>query len=218
MAISGFLFLSWRIWEIVMTVPVVGMLGSLVHTFVQKNELTPTYILVMFIVSTLALAWELFTVLAYLRARHDALFIAFTDLCFFGAFIAGVVLLKFTAGHSCSAGIVVNRYSYTQSSCNLLEASFAIGIILVISFFVTFVSRKPLIYLQAFRKTIANTLSGFGSSRTSPSPQRRSRGSQARIFTLIKTWITPLREQGRSKEPGLRQPTAQQLRTTTLEE
>ena len=126
-----------------MTTPIVGMLGYLTHVFVNENRLVPTYILVLFIVATLALAWEVFTVISYLRARHDALFIAFVDMCFFAAFIAGVVLLRFITHVSCG-GDGVFRVGFVTYSlgkpCNLLKASFAFGIIMVFSFFVTFVS------------------------------------------------------------------------------
>jgi hypothetical protein len=57
MAVSGFLFISWRIFQIVLLVPVVGMLSWFVHGYVQSNQLTPNFILVLFIVSVLALAW-----------------------------------------------------------------------------------------------------------------------------------------------------------------
>ena len=146
MALSGFLFLSWRIFEIIIDIPIVGMLAWFVHQYVRANQLTPTYILVLFIVSTLALAWAIFTVIAYLRARHDALFVAFIDLCFVGAFIAGVVVMRGIAKADCgnvSAGVSANGGYFTygiQKTCAMLKASFALGIIMVIAFFVTFVS------------------------------------------------------------------------------
>ena len=148
MAISGFLFLSWRIFEIIITVPIVGMLGWFVHQYVRVNQLTPDYILVLFIVSTLALAWAFFTVISYLRARHDALFVAFVDLCFVGAFIGAVVTLRFIAKANCghlNAGITTSGsyFTYgTNKTCAMLKASFALGIIAIIAFFVTFVSRQ----------------------------------------------------------------------------
>ena len=146
MAISGFLFLSWRIFEIIITTPIVGMLGWFVHRYNAANILTPVYILVLFIVSVLALAWEIFTVISYLRARHDALFIAFTDFLFFGAFIGGVVVMRFITKVSCSnfAIGIGTRGSYfdadVNKQCAMLKASFALGIICVIAFFVTTVS------------------------------------------------------------------------------
>ncbi|CAK4034971.1 hypothetical protein DOTSEDRAFT_76590 [Lecanosticta acicola] len=148
MALSGFLFLSWRLFEILTLAPIVGMLGWFVSQFNDANQLTPNYILVLFIVSVLALAWAIFTLISYLRARHDALFVALVDLGFVGALIAGVVVLRGIAGASCSNfgasinidGIRGNSsiYYHLDKTCALLKASFALGIIDIIAFFVTF--------------------------------------------------------------------------------
>jgi len=148
MAISGFLFLSWRIGEIILLVPIVGMLGWFVNGFTSDNQLTPTYILVLFIVSVLALAWTFFTTISYLRARHDALFVALVDLAFVGALIAGVVELRGIAGANCSNfgasinldGISGNSHFYyhLNKTCAMLKASFALAIIEIIMFFITF--------------------------------------------------------------------------------
>ena len=150
MAISGFLFLSWRIFQIVVVTPIVGMLGWFVHIYVKNNIITPTYILVLFIVACLALAWVVFTIVSYLRARHDALFVAFIDLCFVGAFIGGVVVMRFIADQDCSnfvsAGITTTGswFNYNiNKPCAMLKASFAFGIIAILTFFVTFVSYTP---------------------------------------------------------------------------
>lgn len=145
MAISGFFFLSWRIFEIIMLIPPVGMLSWFVHKYVEANLLTPDYILVLFIVSTLALAWAFFTTILYLRARHDALFVALIDLGFIGAFIAGVYYLRGIAGANCSnfsaGGLNGGFYlSYdANKQCAMLKASFAFGIINILLFVVTFV-------------------------------------------------------------------------------
>jgi len=144
MAISGFLFLSWRIFELIITVPIVGMLGWFVHQYNKVNQLTPVFILVLFIVSVLALAWVFFTIISYLRARHDALFVAFVDLCFVGAFIGGVVVMRGIAHENCSnlnAGVTTSGsyFDYTvHKTCAMLKASFALGIIDILAFAVTF--------------------------------------------------------------------------------
>lgn len=195
MVLSGFLFLSVRVWEIIITVPIVGMLGWLVHVFVHANLLTPTYILLLFIVATLALAWEIFTVISYLRARHDALFIAFTDLCFLGAFIAGVVVLRFVTKYNCSSvGPVwtpqhggVSYSSDPSKVCAVLKASFAFGIIDILNFAVTFVSLTNPIDLEGSN---ANAALVPRPPCVSPPPQRRSSGGQARIFSLIATQLS----------------------------
>ncbi len=156
--------------------PIVGMLGWIVHTFVHANLLTPTYILVLFIVATLALAWTIFTVISYLRARHDALFIAVTDLAFMGAFIAGVVLLKFVAKQSCSnVGDVFHGINYGSRAgkfCGLMKASFAFGIIAILSFAVTFV-RLHYFIQRLGKSNNANFFAVPSPTRTSPSPKRR---------------------------------------------
>ena len=144
--ISGPLFLSWRIFEVIILIPIMGMLAWFVHQYVEANQLTPDYILVMFIVSVIALAWAVFTLLDYLRARHDALFVAFFDLALVGALIAGVYYLRdwgtgdcgsfnaSTSDFGASVSISLNK------ECAMLKACFALGIIATLAFFVTFVS------------------------------------------------------------------------------
>ena len=87
---------------------------------------------------------------SYLRARHDAVFVALVDLGFVGALIAGVVVLRFIAGADCSNfearinidGIAGNSSwnLHVDKACAMLKASFALGIVNVLAFFVTFVS------------------------------------------------------------------------------
>lgn len=156
MAVSGFLFISWRIFEIILLVPVVGMLSWFVHGYVESNQLTPNFILVLFIVSVLALAWTFATLFNYLRARHDAFFVALIDLGFVGALIGGVVTLRGIADADCSSFSSGSLYfdlgpfgAYgrqtdspwavnVNKTCAMLKASWALSIILILTFFVTF--------------------------------------------------------------------------------
>lgn len=124
------------------------MLSWFVNGFIKNNQLTPTYILVLFIASVLAGAWILFTLIGYAAARHSGWFLAFIELCFFVTFIAGVYELHNWAGQSCNS-IDVNSYkaislgpfNYQLSkSCNMLKACFALGIIDILLLFWTFVS------------------------------------------------------------------------------
>ncbi|KAK5123392.1 hypothetical protein LTR85_002824 [Meristemomyces frigidus] len=142
--ISGALFLAWRIFEILVTIPIMGMLAWFVHQYVKSNLLTPSYILVLFIVSVIALAWAIFTTIDYLRARHDALFVALFDLGLVGALIAGVYYLRGPGTANCtnaSAGTTSGGVYFsinTNRDCAMLKASFALGIIDIIAFFITF--------------------------------------------------------------------------------
>lgn len=74
----GFVF--WRFLEIITLIPIVGMLAYFVNGYVNDNVLTPNYILVLFIVSVLALAWAIFTLFLYHRSSANAKFVALIDL------------------------------------------------------------------------------------------------------------------------------------------
>lgn len=163
--ISGLLFISWRIFEIIITIPILGMLAYFVHGYVVSNQLTPTFILVMFIVSVLAAVWAIATLFDYVRTRHHGLFVALVDLAFVGAFIAAVYELRGIANANCTnftaGSIYVNLgpFGYygktsnskwsldTNKTCDMLKASFALGIIDIIAFFITFVS-NPCVVLS----------------------------------------------------------------------
>jgi len=157
--LPGLFFTFWRFAEIITLIPTVGMLSWFVHGFVKNNMLTPTFVLVLFIVSVLALVWAFGTILCYGFTKHNAHFVAFVDLCFVGAFIAGVYELRDIANANCShfaqsgnaiyfalgpfgyaAGSVSFPYFSFNKNCSMLKASFAFGIMNCIFFFLTSVS------------------------------------------------------------------------------
>jgi hypothetical protein len=160
--LGGLLFRLVRFFELVTLIPIIGMLAYFVNLYVNANQLTPDYILVLFIVSTLAGAWALFTLLRVDSVRRNAPFVAFIDLCFVGAFIAGVYYLRgitqfdcvnVTGGFSGDSGDVSSSGNsvtitapsinfspygiYYNKTCSMLKASFAFGIINCILFFIT---------------------------------------------------------------------------------
>lgn len=160
--ISGFLFISWRLAELLTLIPTVGMLAYFVHGYTDAGYLTPDSVLVLFIVSVLALAWVFFTLIGYWTARRSGYFVALVDLLFVGAFIAGVYYLRGIAGADCSRfersgfyrnfgifgafGVSVNSpwALHINKTCAMLKASFAFGIMNIIFFFITFVSFAPI--------------------------------------------------------------------------
>lgn len=167
MAISGFLFLSWRLAEIITLIPTLGMLAYFVRGYVSSNVLTPDYILVLFITSVLAAAWAIATTVAYLKARHSALFVATVDLAFMACFIAGVYLLRNIANESCTNFregdfyLDLGPFGYlgqqtgsrwavnVNRTCAMLKASFAFGIMNIIFFFSTFVCCTAILHYLA---------------------------------------------------------------------
>jgi len=156
--LPGMFFAFWRFFEIVTLIPIIGMLSWFVQGFTKNNQLTPTFILVLFIVSVLAGAWAIGTLLMYHSARTSVAFVAFIDLCFVGALIAGVYELRGITNANCahfattSHDIYVNLGPFgsvggqannplslhVDKTCAMLKASFALGIMNVIFFFITF--------------------------------------------------------------------------------
>lgn len=126
-----------------------------VDGFDDNNQLTPRSILVLFIVSVLALAWALATAIRLNSTRRSALFVSFIDLCFVGAFIAGVYELRRIDDADCSnfrASRIygeIGPFGYfgeqagsrwardIRKNCKMLTASWAFGIMNTIMFFFT---------------------------------------------------------------------------------
>jgi predicted membrane-bound spermidine synthase len=160
--LPGLFFTWWRFAEIITLIPTVGMLSWFVHGFVKNNTLTPNFVLVLFIVSVLALVWAVATLIAYNFTKHNAHFVAFIEICFVGALIAGVYELRHISNADCSNFATIDspiyvglgpfgyltgsvRYPYDDFSknCSMLKASFAFGIMNIFFFFFTFVSLSP---------------------------------------------------------------------------
>lgn len=174
----GLLFAFWRFMEIITLVrphrtivylvanhpktnlphaqiPTMGMLAYFVNIYTNANMLTPTSILVLFIVSTLGAVWSVATLFTYHRSRANSRFVAFIDLCFVGGFIAGVYYLRGVQGDNCSS---LNSGSWTANlglfggvtfsgqglggatwdkTCAMLKAAWVFGIMNCVFFFVT---------------------------------------------------------------------------------
>jgi hypothetical protein len=126
-----------------------------VNGFSHFNLITPATVLTLFIVSVLALAWSVMTLIRMGSTRRSAGFVAFVDLLFFGALIGGVVELgpisKAPCGHFESSSLYYSLgpfgyegrelgkpYYDPSKSCKMLKASFALGIMNVVFFWFTF--------------------------------------------------------------------------------
>jgi hypothetical protein len=128
------------------------MLSWFVHLYVDANALTPDAILVLFIVTVLAAVWAVATLFTYHRTKGNSRFVAIVDLCFVGAFIAGVYTLRFIGGDDCThltstsysasfgllGSITYGGYGIAvDKTCAMLKASWAFGIMNCIFFFIT---------------------------------------------------------------------------------
>lgn len=169
-----------------------------VHGFTEYNELTPSFILVLFIVSVLACAWALATLLRLGSTRRSALFVAFIDLCFVGAFIAGVYYLRNIKNAQCGnftyGTIFINLgpfgyigrqtgsgyASNLNKNCSMLKASWALGIMNTIMFFFTFIlalflhrHQKEVVVKEVRRSRHSSRRGHSQGSRRSGSSRRR---------------------------------------------
>ncbi|KAI1401716.1 hypothetical protein F4819DRAFT_312051 [Hypoxylon fuscum] len=146
-------FAFWRFMQIVTLIPTMGMLAYFVNGYVQLNQLTPNYILVLFVVSVLALAWSVYTLFSYHRSSANATFVAVVDLLFVGAFIGATWALRFIAGADCTRittgdaydlsfgpfgnAYVTNYDASTDKTCAMLKAAFAFAVMNCVFFFIT---------------------------------------------------------------------------------
>jgi hypothetical protein len=117
----------------------------------NNGQLTPPFVLVLFIVSVIAVFWALDTLIRFRNTERSAGFVSLVDFCFFGAFIAGVYELGFIGNANCvnwDGGPVTVLlgpfgFQYNSSSpslnktCAMLKTSFAFGIMELVFFFFT---------------------------------------------------------------------------------
>ncbi|KAK3690318.1 hypothetical protein B0T22DRAFT_191781 [Podospora appendiculata] len=203
-------FAFWRFAEIFTLIPTMGMLAYFVNGYVQANIITPNYILILFIVSVLGLAWALFTLFSYHRSQANARFVSLIDLAFVGAFIAGVYYLRFIGSADCthvtrgssvdvSFGIFGSGHLNgvdvsTDKTCAMLKASWAFGIMNCIFFFITSVlacmhgDRAPVEEKRRRSTSVSHhshhrrSHSGGGSHHGSRHGSRRSSHSHSRAY------------------------------------
>ncbi|RAL16031.1 uncharacterized protein BO97DRAFT_383985 [Aspergillus homomorphus CBS 101889] len=153
--IGSLFFILNRLLELILLIPIIGMMAYFVNGYLNANMITPAYILVIFIVSVIAAFWCIDTMIRISTTRRSALFVAFVDLLFFGAFIAGVYELRFITNADCahwnggSVYISLGPFGYygyssdnplsfhINKTCAMLKACFALGIIEVVLFFWT---------------------------------------------------------------------------------
>jgi hypothetical protein len=126
------------------------MLAWFVNAYNSFNALTPTSILVLFVVSVVALAWCLLTVFFYPCHPTTTRLIALVDVLLLGAFIAAVYYLSDIRNADCTSvsrsssawsgsalGFTVSGPGFdvsTDKGCAMLKASWAFGIMCCLVF------------------------------------------------------------------------------------
>ncbi|GAP91622.1 hypothetical protein SAMD00023353_6400270 [Rosellinia necatrix] len=146
-------FAFWRFLQIITLIPTIGLLAYFVDGYNRLNALTPTYVLVLFIVSVIAGAWAIVTLFSYHRSSTNATFVAVVDVLLVGAFIGAVYELRFITGADCANVVRGSSVDVTlglfgsasvngvrvevDKSCAMLKAAFAFGILNAAFFFFT---------------------------------------------------------------------------------
>jgi len=129
--LSSVIFTLVRILQILLLLPMVGMLGYFMHPYVQANQTASTWLLLMFIISVIGCAWCLLTLFQFHRSYIHSLVVLVVDIVFFACFIAGVVLMDFVKNWNCVSGLHVKK------TCTMHKVTWVFGIINIILFFVT---------------------------------------------------------------------------------
>ncbi|GAB1217783.1 hypothetical protein ATERTT37_007024 [Aspergillus terreus] len=174
------------------------MLAYFVDGYLKANIITPVYILVLFIVSTIAVFWCFDTLIRHSTTKRSAGFVAFVDLLFFGAFIAGVYQLRFIANADCAhwngGSVYVSLGPFgaygsrtdnplsldINKTCAMLKTCFALGIMEVVFFFWTafwalfMYRRSPEVVVKetVVRRRSHSSRRGHGHRRHSSSSRR----------------------------------------------
>jgi len=188
MVLHSALFSGLRILEILIAIPIIGMLGWFVNPYVQNHAVVPDNLLTLFIVSILACAWALVTAYQFHKYRDiSGPFIAVIDLAFVGAWIAAIVLLRGISNANCGhltvpIGIQLGDHDYSggsdlgyhlNKSCAMLKAAWILAIIDCVLFFITCVLSWSL--YRSYKYGTARTSKEYrnGSGSTTYSSRRR---------------------------------------------
>jgi len=146
------MFSGIRVLEILVALPIVGMLGWFVNPYVQNNSQVPDNLLWLFIVSILASAWAIATFWQFHKYRDiSGPFIAVIDIGFVAVWIVAIVKLRGISNADCGnlsvpIGVQIGDKDYSGGSnlgyhvnkpCAMLKASWILAIIDCILFFIT---------------------------------------------------------------------------------
>ena len=183
-----------------------------INGYLNANVIAPVYILILFIVSTIAIFWCIDTTIRFHTAKASANFVCFVDMCVFGALIAGVYELSFIANQGCphwdpqssdpwvwstlgpfgAQGAQTGNHlaRNLNKTCSMLKACFALGIMEVVFFcwsaFLAYCIYDP-------RRVVRETVEVRKRPSRSGSGSRRRRHSERRSSSM------PRRSSGHSR-------------------
>lgn len=142
-----------QIFQILTLTPCWAILAVLVAAYNNNHVVAPAAILCLFIVALLASIWAFCVLITQVRAHNTALWMAFWDIIFMAALIAGVVLLSNITTIQCTGYLTQITVIYDRvtgkevwrsqdvdgnsSHCSLAKVALGLGIANVILFFIS---------------------------------------------------------------------------------
>jgi hypothetical protein len=152
--VPDLIFTALRLLEIVTLIPIWGILAWFVNAYPLANLPIPEAVLELFIVAILGTVYCFFTFLIFRRWGFTPLYVAILDLGFFGALIAGVVLLAPSVRNTNCVDVFGPQVFVTSSGqevvsgpgvafneqCLMMKSVWALAIVDIILFFFTAVA------------------------------------------------------------------------------
>jgi len=149
--VAGLVFTGLRLLEIVTLIPIWGILAWFVNAYQIANRPVPEAVLEPFIVAILGTVYCFFTFLIFRQWGFTPLYVAILDLGFFGALIAGVVLLAPSVRNTNCVNFIGSQVFVTSSGqevftapavafneqCLMLKSAWGLAIANIIMFFLT---------------------------------------------------------------------------------
>lgn len=142
-----------RILQILTLIPCWAILAALVAAFANNHVVAPAAILCLFTVALLASIWAFCVLITQIRAHNTALWMAFWDVAFMAALIAGVVLLANITTTQCTGYLTQITVTYDRatgsevwrsqdldgdsSHCSLAKVALGFGIVNILLFFIS---------------------------------------------------------------------------------
>jgi hypothetical protein len=145
-------FTATRALQVLVGIPIIGMIAFFVHPYVHSRSAVPGRLLAFFIISILSTVWALATLYQFRKLRNvTGPLIAIVDLLFMGAWIACVILYRGLSNANCGhlsvpIGIQLGDKNYSggkgfgynlNKQCAMYKSAWALSIVEIILFFIT---------------------------------------------------------------------------------
>lgn len=102
-----------RLLQVLTLIPAWALMAAVVSWYNSHENRTPGSVITLFVATLLASVWAFCILIAALRARNTALWIAFWDIVAMGLLIAGVAVTSDLVNNQCTAAAAVTTTTNT---------------------------------------------------------------------------------------------------------